>query len=336
MVLAMPRCILLVIFGFVLLSPATIGGQEGKAKTFQEYLHPLRGNPAGLPELLFIGPEAKEFVKAEPDGLRITLPAGFDGERSNHGFNSGMAVHGDFEITVSFEILKEPGPGEAGAKGTKLHLSATLDRPPWDVCGFSRHLRTVIPTKFTAWANRTNEATGKNDAQFKGFDAKSTRWRFRLARTGAVLSYLLAEQDEPDFRLLHQLAWFDEDLKDIRVVASTGGPQAALDVRVTDLRIRAESLPNLPDDERRSGLPADGWRWTAWLTAGVALVFVAGLTLVVRQVRRRGAATDTATLAAVSPTLACPGCGKNMKYTAALAGRKVKCSQCGQVFQCVE
>src|SRR5437660_3167951 len=112
MVLPMSHRFLLAILGSALLAPAMAGGQEAPRKPFQEYVHPLKGNPEDAPRLTLIGPEARDFVKREPDGLRITLPPGFDGERKNHGFNSDMVVHGDFEITARFEALNEPGPGQ--------------------------------------------------------------------------------------------------------------------------------------------------------------------------------------------------------------------------------
>jgi|SRR5581483_6288089 len=325
----------------VLVSPGPAQGRKG-AKALQEYVHPLKGPVEGRP-LLFVGDEADKFVKLEPEGLRITLPAGFDGERPTHGVNTAMVASGDFEISAAFEVLKEPGPGEAGSKGTKVHLLVTVDKPPWDLAGFSRHLMPKFATRYTAWHNQWNQDTRKNKQEIKWFEAKSTKWRFRLTRKDTVLSYYLAEADEADFRLLQQYLFVGDDVKDIRVVATTGGPKAALDVRVTDLRIRAESLPNLgvvptdgmvpaePPEER----PIRG-RWLIWLALGLAVVVLVGVTFAVWHRRRaQGASVSDprGESSAFDVAVRCTKCGANLRVKAGLAGKRVKCPQCGQAVQ---
>ena len=279
--------------------------KPGHPKLAQEYMNPLKGPPEDLRKLALIAPDDKDFMMLEPEGLRIRLPAGFEGERQMRGVNSGMIAKGDFEITASFEVLHEPGPGEAGDKDTKVHLLLNVNRPPWDLAGFTRHVKANKWTKYSAWRNQWDDATRKNKQKFKAFDVKSTKWRFRLARTGATLSYFVAEEGDPDFRLLQQYDFVEDDVKDIRLVASTGGPLAALDVRITDLRIRAESLPNLPKQEaaeasQKAVAPAKGAPiteeptrgeptgrdWRIWLAAGVGAVLLLGLVMAFWQSRR--------------------------------------------------
>ncbi|MCI0683942.1 MAG: DUF1583 domain-containing protein [Gemmataceae bacterium] len=264
--------------------------RPAQEKLAQEYVNPLKGPPEDLRKLTLIAPENREFMTLAPEGLRIRLPAGFEGERKLHGVNSGMIAQGDFEITASFEVLREPALGEAGDQGTKVHLLLNVNRPPWDLAGFSRHLKANKPTQYTAWRNAWDDATRKNKQKFKGFAVKGTKWRFRLTRTGATLSYFLAEEGDPDFRLLQQHDFPPDDVKDIRVVASTGGPLAALDVRITDLRIRAESLPNLPNvdaaEARGKSVAPTGRDWRIWLAAGVGVILLLGLVVAFWQSRR--------------------------------------------------
>jgi hypothetical protein len=269
--------------------------KPAQGKLVQEYVNPLKGPPEDIRKLALVAPVDRGFMALEPEGLRIRLPAGVEGEGKMHGVNSGMIAKGDFEITASFEVLREPGLGEAGDAGTKVHLLLNVNRPPWDLAGFSRHVKVKGPTKYTAWRNQWDDATRKNKQKFKPFDAKGTKWRFRLARTGATLSYFLAEEGDPDFRLLQELDFVADDVKDIRLVAQTGGPLAALDVRVTDLRIRAESLPNLPKVEAATKANAEAnqetdaptrSRWRIWLVAGVVAILLLGLALAFWQSRR--------------------------------------------------
>ncbi len=155
---------------------------DKKEKAAQEYVNPHKGKPEELRKLALIGPEGQEFVTLEPDGMRIRLPAGFEGARPMHGVNSGMIVKGDFEITAMFEVLREPGLGEAGDKGTMVHLLVTANKPPFDLAGFSRHVKGNAPTKYTAWRNQTDEATRKNKQKFKGFDVKGTKKQARNSK----------------------------------------------------------------------------------------------------------------------------------------------------------
>src|SRR5262249_14328517 len=53
-------------------------------------------------------------VHFEPAGLRIDLPDGHPGKRMGTGLYTNFAVKGDFEITMSYEVLKEPAPADAG------------------------------------------------------------------------------------------------------------------------------------------------------------------------------------------------------------------------------
>ena len=318
---------------------------DKKDKLAQEYLNPLKGQPDDLRKLALVGPDAKEVVTLEPEGLRIRLPAGFEGERLMHGVNSGMIAKGDFEITASFEVLREPGLGEAGDKGTKVHLLVTATNPASDLAGFSRHVKGKGPTKYTAWRNQWDDATRKNKQKFKGFDVKGTKWRFRLTRAGSTLSYYLAEEGDADFRRLQQHDYVEDDVKDIRVVAQTGGPLAALDVRVTDLRIRAESLPNLEAAEAKQGAKQDAQQAeakpglgnsTIWLAAGLGAILLLGLVVAIWQRRRAPNAVGAESVPATSEparTMACSSCGRILKVRPELAGKMVKCPQCGQALR---
>lgn len=266
-------------------------GNQNQAKQFEEVFLPLKGKPDDTSKLPLIG-DLPEVVKLEPQGLRITLPKNFAKLQQNHGVNTRQLIHGDFEITASFEVLKEPSLGEAGPEGTKIHLLLLVNRPPFDVIGFSRHMPNQGPSFFSTWHNAWDKKTKKNNQQFADFPAKSTKWRFRLTRTGALYSYYLSEDGDADFRLLQTFLFIDEDLKGVRLVAATGGPNAELDMRISDLRIRAESLPDkaalrdlqeVPDAP--GATPQKGFSWF-WLTVGMGILMVLAMVLALLRNRR--------------------------------------------------
>src|SRR4051794_3669014 len=90
---------------------AAADGQErpkAEAPRLVEYYHSFKDNPDARRGWEPLGPNAEEYAQFEPAGLRISLPAGWGGERPSTGVRRPIGVKGDFEITASFELLKEP------------------------------------------------------------------------------------------------------------------------------------------------------------------------------------------------------------------------------------
>src|SRR5688572_16159411 len=77
-------------------------------KYAEEYHPSLKGEGKPVPGLALHGPEANECVTFEPEGLRIKLPSTYPRQRPGTGVVTDFGVKGDFEITVSFEIIEEP------------------------------------------------------------------------------------------------------------------------------------------------------------------------------------------------------------------------------------
>ena len=80
-----------------------------------------------------------------------------------------------------------------------------------------------------------------------------------------------------------------------------------------------------------------GKGWLAvTLVGGIALPLLAALVLgVVFYLRRRKPAPPSNPSAAFV-SIACPDCGKKLKVKAALAGKKVRCGQCGKAVLVAE
>src|SRR5207248_30792 len=139
-----------------------------------------------------------------------------------------------------------------------------------------------------------------------------------------------AAEGAGDFTLLQEYPFTAEDLQDVRIVGSTGaGKRAALDARVTDLRIRATSLTSTTGAPPRA---AGGNGWFVILVAALLAVALA-VGVVIAVVRRRGAAkvppgeSQQAKPEAPAPVLSfpCSSCGQKLKARADLAGKKFKC-----------
>ncbi len=300
---------------------------------------PLKGELARRDALEVTGgPGAEKLVHFEPEGLRITLPAGFPKARPEIGLVIPMPARGDFEATVKYEILKEPEPANAGGQPTKLMLRAKLDRADWTVAALARRVVTDKGLQFTTWTIRDNhEGSGKRQTWWvEPHTAKAKVGRMRIVRTGSEASFYVAEGPDADFQLLHKCFFGDEDLLQIELVAATGGPKAALDVRFTDLRVRTGASLTPPPEAAPARKPM---RLALPILAGVLLVLGVGIWLVLRPGRRNRkeqhgtdgeAAADQPEKEAAPIAFRCSRCAKGLKTRAELTGKKIKCPGCGQ------
>jgi serine/threonine protein kinase len=320
------------------------GEPDARKEAPQEYYHSFKDHPDDRQGLEVIGPDADECVKFEPAGLRITLPAGyagppgFHGERPDTGVVIPVGVKGDFEITAGFEILQEPAPADAGLPQTRLTLDAGVDRANNTVTTLSRRVEAGGGTQFLTWAIRWDEGEGKHQANYNSFPTQARTGRLRLVRSGSVVSYYAAEGTDGEFTLLQKYLFTGGDLEDVRLVASTGADaKAALDGRFTDVRIHAAALMNVPEaPPRKAG--GKGWL-TLVLASALALTLALGVGIAVARGRvpRKTPALPAVAKEPDKPeapapfvAVSCPGCGKNLRARAKLAGKKVKCPGCGQ------
>ncbi len=232
-------------------------------------------------------------MRIEANGLHITLPPGWGAERPVTGLRSRFRVKGDFEMTLSFEILKEPEQADAGDKGgTRLDLGIIKDVPKEDVTNVGRTVLPASGKRFIGWASMWDSVAEKKVPHSISRPTQAMTGRLRLVRSGADLYYAFSDGFDGGFTCFKKFPFGAEDLLRVRIVAATGGAKASLHVRVTDFSIRADALPDWPAGELvAEPIPmpvspvadpprADGTHWfVAALLAGavVALLAVVGL-----------------------------------------------------------
>jgi serine/threonine protein kinase len=309
--------------------------KETRTRPFQECHLSLKGDISDNPGIELAGPDADSVVKFEPEGLRITLPDGWKGVRQNTGVRFPVHIVGDCEITLRYQVLSEQSGVGTAAQSTRITLGTGLQREGLTVGTLSRRLDAKSGPKFFAWMMFPNETTGKTQYKSKVFPAHSSEGQLRLSRTGDILSYLVSEGSEKEFTLLHQLRFGAADLDHVHVVGSTGSARSSLDVRVTDLHVRAESLPSLSlvDQVAAGSLSTRG---RSWLTAGgiIGLVVVASLStalfFTLRRQRRKLEGVMKKDHSTSAFSFGCPECGATLKARPSLAGKRVKCPQCSK------
>lgn len=241
--------------------------EPGTTRPQAEFYQSFKDNQDSRPYRL-IGPDADRCVRFEPEGLRITLPAGFEGPRQGTGVSLDFTVRGDFEITVAFAILREPD-----ADGAGLGVAIDMDVSPGKRTTINRVVRKG-GRMFTSWLAPVKQGPEKTGGVLTRSPTEAMSGRFRLSRTGADLSHAVAEGPGQEFTLLKQLHYGEEDLKYVRIIGTTAGVNAALDVRITELRIRADALP----DVAAAAVTAPSWR-TGGAGRGLLLVPLAALAI---------------------------------------------------------
>ena len=107
-------------------------------------------------------------------------------------------MKGDFEITLNFEILKEPEHADSGGvAGTRVTLGLIKDVPKQDVTTLNRSVLTS-GTRFVGWSSLWNSVTEKRDSHASNRPTNAKTGRLRLVRAGADLYYGTAEELDGD------------------------------------------------------------------------------------------------------------------------------------------
>jgi hypothetical protein len=231
---------------------------------------PFKGKPHKEADFALLGANADKCVKFEPEGLRITLPA--DKSRGPTGVTTAFGVGGDFEITIRYELL-------AQSSGSSISVTANLNQPvvtdelnrPVVKAASVSCIKgggIVIPRNAPAPPGlgsspralqiftMRKDAARITDRSAAAFAVNEKSGQFRLVRTGENLAYYLADGLEQDFQWVTTHPFAADDLKDLQIFAKTSSPQAALDVRFTDLRMRAALVPKTLESRPALLLPA--------------------------------------------------------------------------------
>lgn len=219
----------------------------------------------GIDERVFrTGPESEKCVRFGPEGVRVRLPKGHAGERTATGVATTIPIKGDFDIAVDFDILDEPTPQNAGERASKVSLVLTLDTDgKGRLVGLSRRVAANTGIEFTAWG-----------PGFKAFPATARNGTLRITRNEGELAYFVREGNAAEFRLLKRQPFIVADVLHLKVAASTGGPDATLDVRFADLRIRSQA--DGPVAVAAVATPPRPTRWTPWMLVLALLLLMGG------------------------------------------------------------
>ena len=247
------------------------------------YHHDFRRSAFDYRALQLVGTGASQLVKAEEGGLRIRMPVNV-GKVPPVGIAPRFRVHGDFEITASYEILKAAQPKGDGPTRTRLQISAHVSGTAREELLFS--LGRAPSEGFEYTTTRGRVVSSEPEYRGRRFPADAQVGRLRLVRVGQTAHFLRSKGEGSEFEHLFRIECRGEDLTPLRFWVIGGHIRADFEVCLKDVTIRAEKLPGWTGSppESRPGL-----RWLAGIIVFVLVALGCGLWWLARS--RRGQST---------------------------------------------
>jgi len=302
------------------MAPAKAEAQgEAPVNLYQDF----RGKEVDSRHFDLMGPDAAQRMKSDAAGLRITLPAE-QKKPAAVGLMARFPIKGNFEITTAYEIVQAHRPTAGFGAGFEVYLKTNT--PTREAIAFYRIVRPSGDDVYACSRMTTNtegRRVGLGGLNLGDFPAAGNSGQLRITRIGAEAILSAAENPAGEFRELYRFDLGTEDVMQCWLAAHPGNAANPVDLRVHDFRVRVL-------DADRAEPPAP-WSPVALLTL-LAVLAGSGLIIGGLWVHRWRARVVTNLPTAQQETphrFQCPGCGKNLKAKVELAGKKVKCPQCG-------
>src|SRR2546421_5944689 len=181
---------------------------------------------------------------------------------------------------MNFKILRAPEPANTG-QGSAVYLWVDTNTAAINRAMLIRGVDSARGSNFSTWIDLNNMPDHRQIRDSKTAPASAMSGRLRLVRTGSILSQYVAEGSSDDFRFLWNHPLGADDVR-VRIGGFTGGPKASLEAHLSDLRIRAGALPNIPAEESDRVLGKEA-ALVIVLAAFLAMILVFGAWLVLRR-----------------------------------------------------
>jgi hypothetical protein len=243
------------------------------ASTPSEMHQDFRGKKFNDQLFRFEGPNAAQYIRPEPDGLRITLPAD-SGPKKPVGIVLREGIHGDFSATVTYNLLHADKPDKGSGVGVSIYLM--LNSTARDGINFGRFHRRTGDHVFDV-AHMVNNDTGGRSSKgshFRPADQDILTGKMRVMRNGPLLTLSASEGDSGAFQQIAQIDVGIDPVRMLRIAADQGNSDSSVDVRIIDFRVEAEKFASAGSFPTGSGY----WYWL--LFGGVILL--GGLIVLVR------------------------------------------------------
>jgi DNA-directed RNA polymerase subunit RPC12/RpoP len=317
-------------FVLFLLANASLAQAQYATEIYQDF----RGKRDLLPEFRLVGPDVGNVVKAEEEGLRITLPKTRKDNSQNVEVAANFVITGDFEITGTYELLDAEMPTDGWGVGVCVSLADTHDINKFLKVG--RYMRPKRGSVFYAeyWTK------GAKDFKAPWVKTETRSGQLRLVREGQKVRCLASEKSGADFITVFAKDDFGaDDLVHLRFVVSDGNKSSyTIDARLVDLRVRYGDAKNRAQAAVPIVLPErPRSRLNLLVVLAAMLAPLLGFVLFYFwRKRRTEPSTKDAPVEEAAPdrvTFACSACGKKLNAKAESAGKTIKCPRCAQAVR---
>jgi hypothetical protein len=222
----------------------SIHGMACSAELHVDFRHKVFDNVA----LKLTGNDAEQLVVPTERGLLIRIPAK-EGVIVPVGVAPRSTIHGDFEITGEYELLRyeQPRDGYGVGVGIVVEFPAAMDMITIE--------RFAVPSQGdTFTSTRIQSADGNRTVSSRRIPARSRAGKLRLVRTGASVRTYYADGGD-SFKLLRELDVGSDDARILQFGADTGSKAYRVEVLLKSLGIRADELIESPE----SSVPSKPW-----------------------------------------------------------------------------
>ena len=243
---------------------------RGQAQEPREDRVDFRGRKIDENLFAFVGPYAKRQIKEEAGGLRIVLPAEF-AKPAPTGLLWKSRVAGDFEITLSYELLKANRPTKGGGVGVNLYLKT--DTPKDEAVLLSR-IHQVKGGNVYFCTRTTVNKEGNRQADKTAIPTEALSGMLRLTRRGREVAYSVAEGDKADFRRLHAVDLGTEEVKYLRIAVDPGGSESPVEARLRSFVVKQQMEPvaDAPPPKAPAQDEPSSSKWPLYLLALIGLI----------------------------------------------------------------
>ncbi len=290
-----------------------------------DYYQDLRGSHLPAVPFRLIGQDASAVITPEAEGLRIAIPAHRKQIYAPVGVALDYHLAGDFEATATYELVAADPPPSGTGVGVALNVELKNDQKK-----FTRFGRFLLPKEGSIYLAESWNNHGGNARRTRYVPTVTAHGQLRLVRRGATLHYLVADGTDGDFHEIDQAEFGTAETGSVRFVINNNNSPAAVEARLVDFAIRSAVV---------NGRPRDWLVRIELLGLATTLAFFLMFWLVRGPGRRHEpdlspAAPPTAPArrqpAAPLVSFTCAHCGRHLGAAESLAGKKVRCPQCGQ------
>jgi len=195
--------------------------------------------------LVPLGRGTVRLLQPRPDGLLFNLPTGYDLKAV--GISPRFQVHGDFEITASYEVPVWRDPETGYGMGPSLYLKMNDKKESAIMLG--RLLRPQQKHVFSATLSATVDS--KRNYDVKLYDAKTDSGKLKLTREGSLLKFFVSDGEGVPFRELREVELGTADVDLVRLGVQQSDIKTPVQILWREFTLKAESFPNHPDSQAK-------------------------------------------------------------------------------------